>query len=248
MLLAFLITLAAPPATDLELDPVTDGAVIGIGLGLSAATQLLIASDVLPATVPRAPERLPSIDRRYVGGAGGSPITGRLMSDGGLLLAGGIAVAGIGVTWHERSGAEAFEDVVLLAQSALINTAASNVVKLAARRPRPQAYDHFDAHAPTDLGLSFYSGHTSLAAGLWATSSYLAFERRHRLRWVTFAIGGLVTTTVAVGRVVEREHFPTDVIAGALVGAGIGLLVPHMHQADVRLSVSPDAIGIQGRF
>lgn len=247
MVLALLITLAAPPTTELELDPVVDSAIIGIGAGLAAATQLMISSNTLPATAPPAATNLPAIDRRFVG-PGPGPTAGRLMSDGGVLLAGGIALVGVGVTWRERSGSAALDDVVLLVESVVINTAASNVVKLAVRRPRPRAYERLDAPAPTDLGLSFYSGHTALAAGLWATSSYLAFEREHPSRWWTFAIGGLLTTSVAAGRIVERDHFPTDVLAGALVGAGIGVLVPHLHRVDGGLSVTPDAIGIHGRF
>lgn len=35
---------------------------------------------------------------------------------------------------------------------------------------------------------------------------------------------------VGYERVCSGEHFPTDVLAGALVGASIGVLVPHLHR------------------
>jgi undecaprenyl-diphosphatase len=41
-----------------------------------------------------------------------------------------------------------------------------------------------------------------------------------------------LTSLVAVERVRGGAHFPTDVIAGALAGAGIGMLVVHLHRQD----------------
>ena len=43
------------------------------------------------------------------------------------------------------------------------------------------------------------------------------------------------------------EHFPTDVIMGSLVGAGIGVLVPHFHRRphfhDQELETPPVIVG-----
>ena len=41
-----------------------------------------------------------------------------------------------------------------------------------------------------------------------------------------------MTVLTAYGRVQSGDHFPTDVIAGAMAGAGIGILVPHLHRSD----------------
>ena len=35
---------------------------------------------------------------------------------------------------------------------------------------------------------------------------------------------------MSVERVRAGAHFPTDVIAGAFAGAGIGVVVPHLHR------------------
>jgi undecaprenyl-diphosphatase len=35
-----------------------------------------------------------------------------------------------------------------------------------------------------------------------------------------------------VERVRSGKHFPTDVIAGTIAGAGIGAVVPHLHRTD----------------
>ncbi len=39
-----------------------------------------------------------------------------------------------------------------------------------------------------------------------------------------------LTSFVSIERVRAGEHFPTDVIAGAVAGAGVGTIVPHLHR------------------
>ena len=50
--------------------------------------------------------------------------------------------------------------------------------------------------------------------------------------WITLLAGTALTTFVVIERVRAGEHFPTDVIAGAVAGAGIGLVVPHLHRTE----------------
>ena len=71
-------------------------------------------------------------------------------------------------------------------------------------------------------------------AAVAATASYLAFARAPGTPrpWITMGVGAAVTTVTCVGRVRSGEHFPTDVIAGAMAGFGIGILVPHSHRAE----------------
>jgi membrane-associated phospholipid phosphatase len=38
-----------------------------------------------------------------------------------------------------------------------------------------------------------------------------------------------VAAATGVLRVVSREHFPTDVVAGAVLGLGLGWIVPKLH-------------------
>ena len=41
-----------------------------------------------------------------------------------------------------------------------------------------------------------------------------------------------ITTFTAIERVRAGDHFPTDVIAGAIAGAGVGIIVPHLHRSE----------------
>ena len=84
----------------------------------------------------------------------------------------------------------------------------------------------------TDSALSFFSGHASMTATLGATATYLAFTRSPSSwrPWVTLVAATGLTTFVSIQRVRAGKHFPTDVIAGSVAGAGIGVIVPHVHR------------------
>jgi undecaprenyl-diphosphatase len=66
--------------------------------------------------------------------------------------------------------------------------------------------------------------------------------------WATLAGAVTLTSFVAVERVRSGAHFPTDVIAGAFAGAGIGMLVVHLHRYDseTRRPVWVGALPVEG--
>ncbi|MEY3209904.1 MAG: superfamily, partial [Pseudomonadota bacterium] len=50
-------------------------------------------------------------------------------------------------------------------------------------------------------------------------------------------------------RVAAGRHHPSDVLAGALIGASVGLVVPTLHQRKaVQLSASGRHVGFSGTF
>ena len=69
---------------------------------------------------------------------------------------------------------------------------------------------------------SFPSGH---ATGAFAVAAVFAWEFRERrwARWVAYGTASLV----AVSRVGLGRHFPSDVLAGAVLGRSIGRMVTH---------------------
>jgi undecaprenyl-diphosphatase len=56
--------------------------------------------------------------------------------------------------------------------------------------------------------------------------------RRNVRPWLTLVGTVMLTSFVGYERVRAGEHFPTDVICGAVAGAGVGVLVPHLHRHD----------------
>lgn len=132
-------------------------------------------------------------------------------------------------------------DAFMYAETISFTFAITNMTKMAVRRPRPIAYQDAAAHKndpnyidTTDSALSFFSGHAAIVSSIGATATYLAFTRApHSARpWITLAAATALTTFVSVERVRAGMHFPTDVIAGSIAGAGIGLVVPHLHRTE----------------
>ncbi|MCA9561523.1 MAG: phosphatase PAP2 family protein, partial [Myxococcales bacterium] len=126
-------------------------------------------------------------------------------------------------------------DYVLYAESLSLTLAATQLTKVIARRPRPYTYAP-GRPEPTDTEdtVSFFSGHTALAFSLAGTATYLTLARRDSSTRVWVLTGGTLGLAAATGalRVVAHQHFPSDVLVGALVGGGIGVLVPWLHQVD----------------
>ena len=92
-------------------------------------------------------------------------------------------------------------------------------VELLVQRPRPSSsLVHVIRHTN---GYSFPSGHVIFFTWL-LTLLLLTFGRRlpRPLQVIGWALAALVVAAVAVGRVYTAEHWPSDVLAGLLLGAG----------------------------
>ncbi len=72
---------------------------------------------------------------------------------------------------------------------------------------------------------SFPSGHAMFT---WTIASTVAHE--YHSPWVKILMYGLATT-VSTARVTAREHFPSDVFVGSVLGYGIGAYVAHKDNA-----------------
>lgn len=228
----------------LQSDPVADGCIIAVSLGFAGVLELINSTGELhPQQIDRNfdTNRLISIDRAAVTQTA-DPSAGP-RSNVGLGVAGAFAVidpvlSGV----REQSVQAGLVDAIMYSETVALTLALTNVVKMAVRRPRPLAYTALAAHqddpsysnTSTDSSLSFFSGHASMTSAIGATATYLAFTRsRGKLRpWLTLTLFTGLTTFVSVERVRAGKHFPTDVIAGAIAGAGIGVVVPHLHRTE----------------
>lgn len=224
-----------------EIDPLADGALIGLSGSFAILTELIIGTGELKPQQPVDASRLIAMDRAVVKEQFDSSASTR--SNIGLYAAVAFAVidpivSGFREDWHAS-----VNDAFLYAESLTVTLAVTNLAKISVRRPRPTAYaqqqrlrEQFGPNAPdisaTDSALSFFSGHTSIVAAVASTATYLAFARAPKsIRpWLTLAGGLALTTFVARERVDSGAHFPTDVIAGALAGGTVGVIVPHVHR------------------
>ena len=127
---------------------------------------------------------------------------------------------------------------VLYAESAVWTLGVKNILKEALGRPRPYLF-----HADTPASLlsdsdpdgeryeSFPSGHTAFA---FMTASFITYVySRGTTSKTSKILVGAGTFALASGtallRVVGGMHYPSDVVAGALIGTAAGILVPALH-------------------
>jgi membrane-associated phospholipid phosphatase len=220
-------------------DPIADGAIIVVSLGTAGVLELINSTgEIRPQQVDPGfcCNKFIWIDRAAVNQTPSK--SAKSFSTLGLGAAAAFAIIDPVLTGvREQNVQSGLVDAIMYSETAALTLALTNVVKMAVRRPRPQAYIDERAHPgvdnpSTDSALSFFSGHASMVGALGATATYLAFARsKSPLRpWLTLALATSLTTFVSVERVRAGAHFPTDVIAGAFAGAGIGVVVPHLHR------------------
>ncbi len=96
-------------------------------------------------------------------------------------------------------------------------TLINSLLKAVFDRPRP---DLFEWRTPYAGHSSFPSGHSMTAMTVYATLAYLIvrLEPSRRVRRLTLGVFGLVVLLVGVSRLYLGVHYPSDVIAGFLVG------------------------------
>ena len=92
----------------------------------------------------------------------------------------------------------------------------NNVLKLGFDRPRPQFFD-WGTHVSSS---SFPSGHAMSAAIVYPTVAYLAarLQKSGLARAITLLIAALLVVLIGVSRVYLGVHYPSDVVAGVVVG------------------------------
>lgn len=156
---------------------------------------------------------------------------------------------GVGRVWNE--------DVAVLFETLAVNGALVTAVKYIVQRPLPRTYAGDAALINDPEGYrAFYSGHTSTAfAGLAAAA--MTMRLRYGAKTWPWVVTGVVGTSVAIERVADGRHFPSDVIVGAVMGTAVGIAVPLLHARPqprrVGLTTGPGpeggvAIGLRWQF
>ncbi len=175
-----------------------------------------------------------------------------VLSDAGLYLSVALPFA-LAIDPHIRKD---WRDVlVLFAETHAINSAIYIMAAGAFDRNRPFLY-HPDMPMQKKTGrstrISFFSGHVSTAAAsTFFTAKVISdyYPKLTKKYWL-FAAAALPPAFVGYYRVKALNHFPTDVLTGLVVGASLGILVPHLHKNKTqngKLSVSPftgQAVGL----
>lgn len=140
--------------------------------------------------------------------------------------------------------------LLLQAEAVAVTGAITSIVKVAAGRPRPYTHGAGRVVEPDDHS-SFFSGHTATAAAASfaaARALDLTGDLGTGTRVALYGGAGVITAAVGVLRIAAGRHFPTDVIAGAIVGGGVAFLVPELHRVAPGVGVGGGTKGMSLSF
>jgi undecaprenyl-diphosphatase len=126
-----------------------------------------------------------------------------------VIMSVGISAMFLSLTGHRYSA-------LLLLVSTAGGLVLNNLLKLGFGRPRPQIF----AWVQPAASWSFPSGHAMSAAVVYGTVAYLAarLQQRRLHRILTFGLAGLLIVAISVSRLYLGVHYPSDVIAGVIIG------------------------------
>jgi membrane-associated phospholipid phosphatase len=123
-----------------------------------------------------------------------------------------VSIFAVGLIKHDK---QMQRDGLFVAGAYVLSTIVTQSLKPIIKRERPFiAYPQYFSDRYDGGGYSFPSGHTS-AAFCTATSLSLYFPK-----WYVIAPSYLWAASVGWARMYEGVHYPSDVLAGAIVGAG----------------------------
>lgn len=124
---------------------------------------------------------------------------------------------------------------LLYAQTFALTAGLTVLSKNLVKRPRPFVYNplvDLSYKQKRSARYAFFSGHTSMSAALCFLTArvFQDYHRGHKaVPWVWIA-AAVVPAVTGVLRHQAGKHYWSDIFTGYLIGAGIGLLLPKIHQ------------------
>jgi membrane-associated phospholipid phosphatase len=144
----------------------------------------------------------------------------------------------------------------MFVESSLFLTGFTYITKATVGRRRPYLYNTAlsveERHAigGDDAYSSFFSGHAAAAFTAATFISKVMTDIHGDSIWTKLLWGSSLTVAAMTGyaRVKAGKHYPTDIIASAVVGFAIGYMIPTLHKKKkndrVSLIIAPNRIGI----
>jgi membrane-associated phospholipid phosphatase len=237
----------AGPTDRVALDGTKDAIITGVGF-LGSVVPLILNTQLAPNNCRwcdgRAGTPVNAVDDWFYSHLTASIFSRTAANSLSSVIAYGVAPAvaftsTIFATGPYATNGAGLRNAVIVAESVAVAEAITEGLKRAVARQRP--YVHYQ-HVATagaspdfqqlsaDANLSFPSGHTSLAAAVGTSAAMLAtLEHSSAAPWLWGATGVLTLATGTL-RIASESHYFTDVLAGMVIGAGSGILIPLLHR------------------
>jgi undecaprenyl-diphosphatase len=131
-------------------------------------------------------------------------------------------------------------EAVLFALTVMTGWLANTGLKQLVGRERPEIVPHLMEAG----GESFPSGHAFNAAVVYIAMAiaFAALSRRHSVRYLLIGSAMVLSALVAGSRVILGVHFPSDVVAGWLGGAGWAFLAAALLYKPAKAAADSDVV------
>lgn len=206
---------------------------IGAGVGLGVAQFQLRQIEAPTLTQIAALDRMSisSFDR-------GATFKWSTSADTWSLVSSSITMAAPLLLFLDEKIQQDYQSVMLMGvESFLFADVFGQLLSVNTKRNRPFLYNDnpeipevilLDRRART----SFFSRQTAYASALtfMTTKVYLDYHPKAKHKWLFWSLAATVPLVTGYLRYQTGEEFPTDIIGGYVVGAGVGLLVPTIHK------------------
>ncbi|MEK7256007.1 MAG: phosphatase PAP2 family protein, partial [Bacteroidota bacterium] len=123
----------------------------------------------------------------------------------------------------------------LFSETILLNAGVTFLMKSTFRRPRPYVFDpnvDLTRKQKRNAKASFVSGHTSTTAAntFFMAKVYSDYFPDSKLKPYVWGSAIVVPAVTGYLRVRAGRHYPTDTIAGYIIGAAAGYFVTYLHR------------------
>lgn len=210
-------------AGEYELTPIVDAL-------LGAGTVGMIAVSELPggkAGTPDSEANINSLDRQVI--AAYSRVMDDVSTAGAYAM---LVLPALSVMHQLRSVETLVTYASMYAEAFFLTMGTKNLLKIAISRYRPYTYrGEMPAGEENEYYNSFPSGHTAFAflGATFLSQTFLTEFPDSAFRLPVIIGSYALASAVGVLRVLSGNHFITDVIAGGLIGAFYGWIIPALH-------------------
>jgi len=127
--------------------------------------------------------------------------------------------------------------ITMFLQNLLTTYSVSHLPKALIRRYRPYSYNEEltdEIRSTPAATLSFFSAHTSVsfASAIFLSTTFNKYNPDSNLTPYIWGTSLLLSSAVGYLRYASGNHFPTDIIAGAIIGSIVGYLIPLIHESE----------------